>query len=415
MLKSKLTQVFLAIALAIIAGLLTGTSVTLFGVPFVQIYGLIGQLFLNALTLVVVPLVVSSIIMGTARMGGEQSVGTLGKKTFGYYFSTSFLAVLVGWAVVSLIKPGVMEDNSTILSAELANLVPQEDTGFFPKLEMILTKFIPSNIIAAAAQGQMLGLIVFSLLFGFFLSRIGAPQSEIMKGCFQALFQIMMLITTFVMKALPVGVFGLVAKVVATTGLDAFKSVGWFFLTVILGLAIYMFIVLPLILKWVAKVSPLAHIRAMTPALITAFTTSSSSATLPVTMECIEMRAGISNRICSFTIPLGTSINMAGSALFQCAASLFIAQVYGIPLPIITQILVVFLAWLVSIGNAGIPSACLIGVVIILQIIGLPADAIGLILAVERILDMARSSVNVFSNSCCTVLVARSEGEKTLL
>ena len=261
----------------------------------------------------------------------------------------------------------------------------------------------------------MLGLIFFSLLFGYFISKIDVEPARIMLGFWNGVFQIMMKITHLVMKALPIGVFGLVAKVVATTGSEAFLSVAWFTLTVLVALNIYMFIVLPILLKFVGKVSPLAHFKAMGPALLTAFSTSSSAATLPLTLECLEKRANVSNRICSFTVPLGTSLNLTGSALHVCVAVFFIAQVYGITMGIGTVITVFLLILFSSIGMAGIPSACLVALVLILNTIGLPGDAIGLILAVERILDMCRTVVNVFGTSCCTVLIARAENEKNIL
>ena len=225
----------------------------------------------------------------------------------------------------------------------------------------------------------------------------------------------MMKITHLVMRALPIGVFGLVAKVVATTGAEAFLSVAWFTLTVLIGLFIYAVIVLPLLLKLIAKVSPVAHFYAMGPALLTAFSTSFSAATLPLTLECLEKRANVSNRICSFTVPLGTSLNLTASALFIGATVLFIAQVYAVPMSFGFLINVFLLVIFSSIGLAGIPSACLIGAVLVLHTLGLPADAIGLVMAVERILDMFRTVVNVFGTSCCAVLVASSEGEKVLV
>jgi proton glutamate symport protein len=216
------------------------------------------------------------------------------------------------------------------------------------------------------------------------------------------------------MKVLPFGVFCLVGKVFATTGFESLKSLLFFFITVVTALAFFMFVVLPLVLKFIGKVSPLAHFRAMAPALVTAFSTSSSSASLPVTLDCAEKRAGISNRICSLVLPLGISLNLAGSALYECVAAMFVAQVYGIEISIATQFIVVSLALITSMGVAGIPAGSLVAVIVILKALGLPAEAIGLFIAVDRLLDMCRTTVNVFSDSCCAALVARSEGEKIL-
>lgn len=411
-----LIKVLIAISLAIAIGWFTGPDMPIFGVPVVKIYSLIGQLFLNALNLVVVPLVASSIITGTARMGVEKSFGTLGAKTFGYYILTSFLAVLVGLAITLILSPGASISLSrlpTVEEAKLAEIAAQTDG--FEKFSQILLKLIPSNILAVAAQGQMLGLILFSLFFGFFISRIESHPASIMTAFWKGVFQIMMSITHVVMLALPIGVFGLVAKVAATTGVNAISSVALFFVTVLLGLIVYAFGVLPALLAFIGKVNPLMHLRAMAPALFTAFSTSSSSASLPITMECVEKRAGVSNRICSFTIPLGASLNLSGTALYICAASLFIAQAYGVPLSPLTLIIIALMSLLTSIGMAGIPSASLIAIVVILNTIGIPADGIALILATDRILDMCRTPVNVLGNTCCAVLIAKSEGETGVL
>lgn len=410
--NTALFKVFFAIILAVVAGKLTGTSVGIAGVTFYQIYGLVGQLFLNALNLVVVPLVSASIITGTAKLGKEKSFADLGLKTFGYFLGTTFLAILVGWILVSLIEPGMGADQINKLSeSRIHEITAQANEATFVKFEKIFLKIIPSNILAVASQGDMLGLIFFCLLFGFLLSKIDPETSHTLQNFFKGIFQVMMKITELVMWFLPIGVFALVAKAAATTGIEAFASVGLFFITVLLGLAIYMFILLPLLLKTVAQVSPIKHLKAMAPALVTAFSTTSSAATLPVTMECVEKKIGVSNRIASFTLPLATSVNLAGSALQVIVAVFAISQSYGVFLSFPTQCFVFLMTFCLSFGMAGIPSASLIAIVLILTSIGFPPDSIGLILAVERILDMFRTCVNVYSNSCCAVLVAKSEKE----
>lgn len=261
----------------------------------------------------------------------------------------------------------------------------------------------------------MLGLIFFSLIFGFALSKIEHHPLSVLVGFWQGIFQTMLVMTDIIMHFLPLGVFCLVAKSFASSGLESLQSLALFVATVILGLCVFSFIALPLLLKVMGRVSPRNHFRAMAPALITAFSTSSSSATLPVTIECVEKRAGVSNRICSLVVPLGTSINMSGSALYECVAAMFLAQVYGIELSFTIQFSIVLLALVTSIGIAGIPSASIVAIVVILKAIGLPVEGVGLLFAVDRILDMCRTSVNVFSDSCCAVLVATSEGEKDVL
>lgn len=407
----NLIQVFGAILLAFIAGRVTGTEMGFFGITFYQLYSLLGQLFLNALMLVVVPLVTSSIISGTAKMGADHSFGRLGAKTFSVFLGTTGIAIAIGWVLSALINPGVLESAGNVLGTAGLDLAAAVNGGAFVKLEQILLRLVPSNIIAVAADGQMLGLIFFSLLFGFFISRINPEPGKVLLSFWQGVFQVMMKITEFVMKAMPIGVFGLVAKVVATTGIESFTSVGYFFFTVILGLSIYMFIALSILLITLGKMNPMVQLRAMAPALLTAFTTSSSAATLPVTMECVEEKLKVSNRIASFTLPLGTSVNLAGSSLQVIVSVFFIAQIYGIPLSLPTQGIIFLMTWILSIGVAGVPSASLISVVIILTALGLPSDGIGLLMAVERILDMSRTMVNTYSNSCCSVIIARSEGE----
>jgi len=218
-----------------------------------------------------------------------------------------------------------------------------------------------------------------------------------------------------IMKFAPIGVFALVAKVVTISGFDAFKPLLTFFFTVLLALLFHIIIVMPLLLRFVGGVSPYRHFQAMAPALLTAFSTASSSATLPITMECVEDRAGVSNRVTSFVLPLGATVNMDGTALYECVAAIFIAQAYGLDLTVAQQITIVILALLTSIGVAGIPSASLVAIAIILAAIGLPLEGIGLVLAVDRVLDMCRTSVNIFSDSCGAVIIGKSEGESGIL
>lgn len=415
--NNTLLKVTIAMILAVLAGWLSGQTAGIFGVTFYQLYSLVGQLFLNALTLVSLPLVMASIITGTAKMGGEQSFGAVGKRTFAFFLATSFCAVLVGWAISVWIAPGeYISEIPTVANSEvLQSLDKQAEEPVFTKVERIILQIVPPNLFAAAAKGQMLGLIIFSLFFGYFMTRIETQASSTLYHFWQGVLQTMMKITQAVMKALPYGVFALIAKVAASIGLETLASLAYFCGAVVLGLLLYIGVVLPILLKTIAGVHPLKHIQAMIPALFTAFSTSSSAATLPVTIECMEKRAGISNRICSFTLPLGTSFNMAGTALYECMAVFFIAQVYGVDLSFTSQILIVILSMLMSIGIAGIPSASLIAVIVMLATMGLPAEGIGLLIAVDRLIDMLRTVTNVFSNSCCTVLVARTEGEQTVL
>ncbi len=401
-----LLSLFAAILLAVLAGMVTGKEASLWGITAYQVYGLIGQLFLNALSLVVVPLVASSIITGAARMGGDSFRG-LGTKTFGFYILLTTLAVCVGSLVMILVEPGVGAPPPQAIEMDLVS----QQQAIFPKIEQLFFRLVPSNIIAVAAQGQMLGLILFCLIFGAMIPRIDPFLGTSLLNFWQAIFQVMMRMTHLVMRLLPIGVFGLVAKVVASTGSDAIKPLALFFGTVLLALSLFSFIVVPLLIKLWAKVSPLRFFKELSPALLTAFTTSSSSSALPIVLETMEHRVGIPNRICSFTIPLGASICMSGTALYIAAVVIFTAQVYGAALDSASLILIALMAILTSFGMAGIPSASLVTIVMILQTVGLPTEGVALVLPVERILDMCRTVVNVISNTSSTVLVARSEGE----
>ena len=410
--------VFTAIILAMIVGSVSQVETSFFGINLYSLYDLVGTLFINALTLVMVPLVASSIITGVARIGNDSAFGRIGLTTFTFYIVTSLMAILLGLLFVNLFQPGLVihpDVLQTYTSIDSSSVQEHLTAGQGCKISEVILQIIPSNIVDAFARGQMLGVIFFSLLFGYSISKIESHASSVLMGFWQGIFQAMIHITHMIMKFLPLGVFCLVAKVFTKTGLESLHSLGLFTASVILGLLSFVFIGLPLILKYVAKVKPLRHLKAMTPALLTAFSTSSSAATLPITIDCVEKRAGVSNRICSLVIPLGTSLNMSGSALYECVAAMFVAQAYGIDLSFSTQFLVVLLALITSIGVAGIPSASLVAVIVILKAIGLPVEGIGLFVAVDRILDMCRTTVNVFSDSCCAILVACKEGEKEVL
>ena len=425
MLKLKLHwQILIALALAVLAGLLAGPDHSLFGIRYYAMFDFIGTLFLNALKMIIVPLIVSSIMVGIASVGGTHGLARLGSKTIIYYMATSLFAILIGLLLVNLFAPGIIDGQpanqvlglSEQHAAEASQKIGEKGVN---DIAGVFLSMIPANIIAAAANGQMLGIIFFSILFGLFMTRIEESYAEAQYNFWNGLFQIMMKITDLVMKFAPIGVFGLVAKVIAgidTSGLDELaQTLGMFFLTVLLALAAHTFIVLPLLLKFVGRVKPIKQYRAMAPAMLTAFSTASSSATLPLTMECVEKNAGVSNRTSSFVLPLGATVNMDGTALYECVAAMFIAQAYGIELGFATQFTIVLVALLTSIGVAGIPAASLVAITIILTTIGLPIEAVGLILAVDRILDMFRTSVNVFSDSCGAVIIARREGERGIL
>ncbi|HHO58976.1 MAG TPA: dicarboxylate/amino acid:cation symporter [Thiotrichales bacterium] len=411
-------QIFIALMLAVMAGLVFDSHTQLLGVSLLSVLVFTGTLFLNALKMLIVPLVMASIITGMMGLQAE-TLGRLGGKTLLYYAITSLVAILTGLFIVNLFQPGIVDGEPVRdmigLAADTSTVLDKVGDKGAADIAEVLLRMVPANIVTAAANGQMLGLIFFSLLYGFFVSRLEGAPADVQKNFWQGLLEIMMAMTNLIMKFAPLGVFALVTKVVLISGVEAFEPLSIFFFTVVLALAVHLFVFLPFVLRFIARVSPVKHFRAMLPALLTAFSTSSSSATLPITIDSVEKRAGVSNQVSGFTLPLGATINMDGTALYECVAAMFIAQAYGLSLDLTTQFTIVLVALLTSVGVAGIPSASLVAITIILSAIGLPLEAVGLILVVDRVLDMCRTAVNVFSDSCAAVTIARLEGEQTLL
>jgi proton glutamate symport protein len=428
-------QILIALVLAVLVGLWADPSTTLLGIKLYDAGSFIGELFLRALKMLVMPLIVASIITGIATVGStaepaaagrpgdstsfRPSLGRLGLKTASYYLVTSVLAVLLGLLLVDAIRPGIADGQPVRdrigLTAEVSDVKEQVAGRSSKDVVEVFLRMVPENVLRDAAANEMLGVIFFALLFGFFMTRIPLGLAQVLGAFWQGVYEVMLLITDWVLRFAPIGVFGLVLRAVLKTGLEAFVPLGVFFACVLLGLAVHALLVLPLILRLVGRVSPWRHFRAMAPALLMAFSTASSSATLPLTLECVERGARVSKRVASFTLPLGATVNMDGTALYECVAAMFIAQAYGLTLGFSQQFLVAAIALITSIGVAGIPSASLVAITLILTTIGLPLEAVGLILAVDRILDMCRTAVNVLSDSCAAVVIGKSEGETGIL
>jgi proton glutamate symport protein len=385
----------------------------LFGIYLKEYVGYVswmGEIFLRALKMIIIPLIFSSIVSGVTNIGNAENIGRLGLKTISYYLSTSMFAIVTGLILVNLFRPGIGADLNLSQQVELGL---ESDT-----LGRTLIKIIPDNIFSVmSSNGQMLSVIFFAMLFGFFITRVRNDHQETLTGFFNAIFEVMMKLTMFIIKFTPLGIFGLVAEKVAEQQdlISLMQSMGLYMAVVIIALVIHSTLTLPLLVRFIGKTNPFKHFRAMRTPLITAFSTSSSSATLPLTMQAIEENSGVSNKISSFTLPLGATINMDGTALYECVAVIFIAQAYGVELSVIQQIIVVVTALLASIGAAGIPMAGLVMITIVLTAVGLPLEGVGLILAVDRILDMFRTTVNVWSDSCGAVIIAKLEGEHLLI
>ncbi len=366
-----------------------------------------GDLFLRALRMIIAPLIFSSIVSGVVGLGSAQNLGRMSAKTFGYYLLTSLIAAVIGLTVVNIFRPGVGAD----LGLTQEGVVLEAGASTFGQT---LMNIIPTNIFQALAETDMLSIIFFAILFGFFATRVGPIYQKPLEKGFNAIFEVMMRITMFIIRFAPIGIFGIVSGIVAEQSddlLNIFSRMGVYMLAVILALLFHSFVVLPLLMKYLGGVNPRKHLKAMSVPLLTAFTTSSSSATLPLAMEAVEQKSGVSKKVTSFVLPLGATVNMNGTALYECVSVLFIAQAYGIELSMIQQVIVVLTALLASIGAAGVPMAGLVVITIILSVLGLPLEGVGLILAVERILDMFRTAVNVWSDTCGAVIIAKSEGE----
>lgn len=420
-------QIVAALVLACIVAVIPNVGeAAIGGVTLVGFLKFIGGLFVSALKMIVVPLIMAAVVVGVANMAGRDSFGRIGAKTVGFYILTGFIAIFTGLLLVNIIAPGNMPAEAaqelvasvegTDEEAKIGAIKDQtEDRGTTDLVE-IIKRAIPSNVIAAASnERNLLAIIFFGAVFGVFMARLQGEVRQTMDNVWNGLHDVMILITMWIMRFAPIGVFALVTNVLIVSGLAIFQVLFWFFLTVFLALVLHFFVWLPLLLWFVGGINPLTYYGKVAKAQLTAFSTASSAATLPVTIKSAA-DAGVSNRVTSFVLPLGATVNMDGTALYECVVVIFIAQIYaattGTDFGIGQQLTVVLLALLTSIGVAGIPSASLVAIAIILPAVGLPAEWLAIILAVDRILDMCRTSTNVTSDLCITAMVASTEGEE---
>jgi len=413
------TPILASMVLGALVGWLIGPTGSVAGLDVLPLFDFLGTLFINMLKMVVVPLISASVVIGVAGLGSGRDLGRLGLKTLSFYIVTTLLAVLTALTLVNIVKPGIVNGQPArgLLALEagaggIAETVNQHaSTGVLDTLLSV----VPANIFDAAANNKLLGVLFFGVLFGFYLARIELPYRQVMLDFWQALFRVMMRITHFVMSLAPVGVFGLTARVIAKSGVHAAGPILEFGACVATGIVLYAVVVIPLLMRLVGVSRPYRLFSAMSPALVTAFSTASSASSLPLSLECLEGRANVSERIASFVMPLGSSINHVGSALYECAGAMFLCQAYGLHLTFGQQFTVVILALITSMGIAGIPAASLVAIAVILNAVGLPSEGVGVLLVLDRILDMARSSLTVFADAACAVIVARLEGEKDVL
>ena len=397
-------QVLIAMLLGIGIGLSPG------GATVADSVGWVGGLFMRLLRMIIVPLVITSIVSGVASAGSGRTVGRMFGKTLGYYLVSSLLAALTGLLLFNIINPG--------------RGYPVTDTGAPPpdlatpeSFVDLLYTIVPSNFFEAASAGDMLMVIFFCIVFGAAVTTLPEGPRTKITSLVGALFQAMMALTTGIIKLLPIGVFGLMVTMVTETGLLAFGNLAQYVVGLTSGLAIHFFITLPLLLYFWARVSPWKHAMNMREPLLVAFSTSSSAATLPVTLKTVQEKVGVSDRVSSFTLPMGATVNMDGTAVMECVGALFIAQALGADIGFATQVVVVLTALLASIGAAAVPSAGLVVIFIILGAIGIGDNPqamliVAAMLSIDRPLDMARTAVNVYSDSCAAAVVGKWEGEE---
>lgn len=399
----KRIPLYLQIIAALVLGILCGCFVPSV-VPYIR---WIGNLFMNALTMLIVPVIFFSVTTSVTGISTGGSFGRIGGKALGLYVLTMLLAIATGLCLVWLIRPG-----SSISGISIPDGLPSQIGSFSPT--DIVSGFIPSNILYAFANNSTIPVIVVSILLGYYLTKISAEGQfailPLLKGGYEVTMKMMELVIQFA----PLGVFAIVAKQFADAGdvLALLKNMAMYVVTVTAGLLIQTFLILPLLLRFLGKVRPLQHFRNMGIPLLTAFSTASSGATLPLTLQAVKEKDGVSEKVADFVVSLGATINMNGAALLECVAVIYIAQVYGIELTVFQTILISFMSLLCAIGAAGVPMSALVMMAIILNTVGLPAEGIGLVIGVDRILDMLRTAVNVYGDTCVAVIVGKSEGEQ---
>ena len=420
----------------ILLGLIAGIPIGLLLGPRAEYIEPLGRLFILLIRMIVVPLVFSSLFVGTASLGNIRKLGRIGAKTILYYLCTTAIAITIGLLLGNAIQPGsgldeatktkLLESYSTeaVESIEIAKesgsikIVggPSEGiTGIIFGLMRLtvetLLRVVPSNPMQSLAEENMLQIIFFALLFGVAITLVPGGKGKPAVDFFEAVSEGMIQLVHIVMKFAPIGVLALIAAVVGKFGVDILFSLLKYALVVIVGLLVHMIVIYSGAVRLFGKIGPIEFFRGIRPAQLIAFSTSSSNATLPVTIECVEENLGVSEEVSSFVLPLGATINMDGTALYQGVAAVFIAQVYGLSLTVGDQITIVLMATLASIGAAGVPGIGVITLTMVLQTLGLPLEGIALILGVDRILDMCRTTVNITGDASAALVVAATEGE----
>lgn len=400
------TQIFAALLIGAVFGVLLHYAVPaghirddiiIEGVLYV-----IGQGFIRLMQMLVVPLVFCSLICGSMAIGDTKTLGKVGVKAVLFYLCTTAMAVSVALCIASIVNPGIGVNMQNVSAAEvtMAESKPLTET---------LLNIIPKNPVESLATADMLPIIVFALFVGVMLAKLGTKASTV-ANFFSQFNDVMMEMTMAVMKLAPIGVFCLIARTFANTGFDAFVPMLKYMGSVTLALAIQCFVVYQVLLFVFTRLNPLKFIKKFAPVMSFAFTTATSNATIPLSIDTLKRKMGVSKRISSFTIPLGATVNMDGTSIMQGVAVIFIAQVYGVPLTPANILTVVATATLASIGTAGVPSVGLVTLAMVLTSVGLPTEGIALIMGIDRILDMMRTAVNITGDAVCTTIVAHQAG-----
>ncbi|NNF26683.1 MAG: dicarboxylate/amino acid:cation symporter [Gemmatimonadetes bacterium] len=419
-------QLYTKILIALIAGVVVGVVANAAGIEplqdFLVAIGPFGTAWIRLITMIVIPLVVASLLVGTASLGDLRKVGRIGGKTLVYYMATTAVAVSIGLLVSNVVRPGSGVDPSTrdALAGQFEGEAAERMTLAAEKPSVVetLLAMIPTNPVQAAAEMDLLPLIIFTIIFGAAVSTLDARLRDPVLRFFEGVNEASMVVIDWVMLLAPYAVFALIAAIVAQFGLDLLRSLLVYSLVVVGGLLLHALVTYGLILRFLARLNPAAFFRRIREVPLIAFSTSSSNATLPLTMETAEEEVGVPKEVSSFVLPLGATINMDGTALYQAVAVMFIAQIYGFDMGLGEQLTVVLTATLASVGAAGVPSAGIITLIIVLQSVGLGDQVqagIALILGVDRILDMIRTAVNVTGDLTASAVIARSEGAELSL
>jgi Na+/H+-dicarboxylate symporter len=408
--KGKLSITYKILG-ALVLGILFGIIFNLFG-PKAFNDGIIkwvldplGNVFLRAIKMVVVPLVLFSLIVGTASIGDVKKLGRIGVKTLSFYLTTTALAVTIALIIANIFKPGI--------GVDVASSAQAVEAAKPPFILDIFTNMVPTNPVESLVKGDMLQIIVFAIIFGIALTLIGEKAKPVIEICDQ-INNAFLKIITLVMLFAPIGVFALMSKVIITLGIPVILSLFKYVLIVLVGLFLHTTLVYSSALRIFGKVKPAIFFKKFWSVMVFALSTSSSNATIPVNLDACNNRLGTSEKVSSFTIPLGATVNMDGTAIMQGVAAMFIAQFFGVELDLQKQIMIILTATLASIGTAGVPGAGIVMLTMVLQQVGLPLEGVALVLSVDRIVDMFRTVVNITGDAICTVIVARSEGELNL-